>query len=201
MKFFKRFSVIALIACTLVSCGSSKSTTSQGKKLVQKDKCEKLVYKQPEIRAWGHGAGFTIAEAIDDATLNARAKMASSIKATVEHIVGQASTLTSKGTRASGMGATSVQDREAMQGRSADSYAKETVSNTVEIENTIYELTDGTYECYVCIEYRQGVDLLTDGIINQVYQQISEEEKDQIENNLEDYRQRVRKQLGENNTK
>lgn len=198
MKLIYRFVTILFLSCAVVACGGSKGTTKQDKKEVKVDKCVKEAQKKPEIRAWGHGAGFTISEAINVATLDARGKMANSISSTIEVAIRQASELISKGTRASGIGASNLQDRQAEQAQSFTSYAKETVNNTIEIDNTLFELEDGTYECYVCVEYRDGVEKLTEGITNKVFELMSEEEKAIVKQNLEEFRQSVRESLGKN---
>lgn len=198
MKSIYRFAAILFMACTIVACGSSKSTTKQDKVELKDDKCIELAQKKPDTRQWGHGTGFTISESIAQAELDARGKFTQSIEAIVEAITQDGSEIITKASKASGLGASSVADRQAAFQRSVTQYAKNAIKNTVSIENSRFQLKDGTYECYVCMEYRDGIEKMAADVTNQLYELMTEEEKEAVKQNLEDFRQSVRSSLGKN---
>ena len=198
MKLIYRFVAILFMSCAIVSCGSTKNTTKQDKVELKDDKCVELAQKKPETRQWGHGTGFTISEAIDAASLDARGKFAVAIEALVEVATQDGSEIITKASKASGLGASSVSDRQAAFQRSVTQYAKTAIKNTVSIESSRFQLKDGTYECYVCLEYRDDVEKIAENVTNQLYELMTEEEKEAVKQNLEDFRQSVRNSLGKN---
>lgn len=199
MKFFKLLATLAIATVILSSCGSSKSTVKQYRKSVDEDVCVTLVHKKPETRVWGFGSAFKINDAYDLALSHASSNMAARIKSVTEKLVDYASIYHDKGTKSSKSGAMSVQDQEGSQGTSHGLNAENViVSGLVEIEQSLYECADGTYECYVCLEYRDGIEKMEEKIMDDVYQRIPEEDKKAIDQNIEDFRQRIRDSLREN---
>lgn len=199
MKFFKRFSVIALIACTLAGCGSSKSTTSQSETHLKDEPCQLLAHEKPDIRSWGEGIANNNLLASRKALADARGRMATNIAAIIKEISDVYTGDTQLGTASNSEGAASVEDNEGRSKVSIVSYAEAVVANTTEIKCDRYRRNDGHIRYVTCIEYRQGVEALTDKIVEGVYQQISKEQKQEMENNIEEWRKRIKNDLLNNN--
>jgi len=184
----------------LCSCGSSKNgvispaKVSPQKTKITKDECQVLAEKKPETRAYGRGSSYDLSTAEEYAELDARAKFARAIASKIvsaqsrDHIGYDKAATNANGT---GM----VRDEGAKRNSRAEGIAEEVIRNAVVINTSQYQLADGSYEAWVCLEYREGVAQLANEISKKVEQQISDEDRLKMNFEFEKFRKHIEEEL------
>lgn len=198
MKQFKFIALSIIASCMLSACGGSKQVASQSsfptKMKVAKDECQELAEQKTEIRAWGEGINFSLSSASNYAELQARSKfaraVASKINAAENHSgvgLGKSSTNGQEGAR--------VSDGGAQYNEEQFSIAEATIKNTVVIKTSQYMMQDGSYQVFVCLEYRDGVAKMADEITEQVKQRVSDEDRIRMQYEFQKFRERIEEEL------
>ena len=77
--------------------------------------------------------------------------------------------------------------------------AEETIKNTVIIKTSQYLQADGSYQVFVCLEYKDGVSKLADDIVDNVKQRIPDEERIKMQYEFQKFRDRVEEELKKRN--
>lgn len=205
MKKFKTI-VSVFVVCLLSACGGSKQTvvsTAQSnfpsKMKIQKDECVELQEKKPEVRAWGEGINFSLSSASNEAELQARTKFARAIAAKVKAAEGNSS-LKYRKSSTNGKEGASVRDEGANYNEDQLSVAEAVIKNAVIINTSQYMLQDGSYQVFVCLEYKEGVAKMADEITENVKQRVSDEDRIKMQYEFEKFRERVKEELEKNNT-
>ena len=75
------------------------------------------------------------------------------------------------------------------------SIAEETVKNTVIIKTSQYMLQDGSYQVFVCLEYKDGVSKMAEEITEKVKQQVSDDDRLKMQYEFQKFRERVEEEL------
>lgn len=195
--------VSAILTIVLAACGASKQTVQQQSSIPSKmkialDDCQILVEQKPEVRAWGEGINYSLSSASNAAELQARSKfaraIASKIKAAEENSglsYRQASTDSKQGQN--------VRDEAGNYNEYQLSIAEETVKNTVIIKTSQYMLQDGSYQVFVCLEYKDGVSKMAEEITEKVKQQVSDDDRLKMQYEFQKFRERVEEELKKSN--
>lgn len=201
----KRIYLIGSVVLTIVfaACGASKQAVQQQSSIPSKmkialDECQILVEQKPEVRAWGEGINYSLSSASNAAELQARSKfaraIASKIKAAEENSglsYRQASTDSKQGQN--------VRDEAGNYNEYQLSIAEETVKNTVIIKTSQYMLQDGSYQVFVCLEYKDGVSKMAEEITEKVKQQVSDDDRLKMQYEFQKFRERVEEELKKSN--
>lgn len=192
-----------VLAFVFAACGTSKQTVQQQSSIPSKmkialDECQILVEQKPEVRAWGEGINYSLSSASNAAELQARSKfaraIASKIKAAEENSglsYRQASTDSKQGQN--------VRDEAGNYNEYQLSIAEETVKNTVIIKTSQYMLQDGSYQVFVCLEYKDGVSKMAEEITEKVKQQVSDDDRLKMQYEFQKFRERVEEELKKSN--
>lgn len=188
----------ALIAvCLLSACGGSKNATlgSTSKKTkIELDECQQYAMAKPDIRAWGEGVSFNLSKASNLAELQARAKMARAIESKVKDAM-QNSGLTYTKASTNGVQGAMASDEGAKQNEEQTSIANQVIKSTAVVKTSQYAQQDGTYQVFVCVEYREGVSKMAEEITNLVQQQVSDEERLKMNFEFEKFRKQIEEEL------
>ena len=203
MKKYGIMMAIAISVMVLSSCGGSKGVAMQDttpkKVKLALDECQELAAQKPEQRAWGEGINFSLSSATNAAELQARARFARAIAAKIkaaEENSGfsyrQSSTDTQKSATVGDLGAKYNEDQM--------SIAEETIKNTVIIKTSQYMMQDGSYQVFVCMEYKEGVAKMAEEITNKVKQRVSDEDRMKMEFEFSKFRERMQEELKRMNT-
>ena len=88
-----------------------------------------------------------------------------------------------------------VRDEGAKRNSRAEGIAEEVIRNAVVINTSQYQLADGSYEAWVCLEYREGVAQLANEISKKVEQQISDEDRLKMNFEFEKFRKHIEEEL------
>lgn len=92
-----------------------------------------------------------------------------------------------------------VRDEGANQNEMQLSIAESVIKNAVVIKTTQYMMPDGSYQVFVCLEYREGVEKLADEIAEQVKQRVSDEDRMKMQYEFEKFRERIEEELRKGN--
>lgn len=203
MKKCKILMTIVISAMVLSSCGGSKGVAMQDttpkKVKLALDECQELAMQKPEQRAWGEGINFSLSSASNAAELQARAKFARAIAAKII-AAEQSSGLTYRQNSTNMKTSESVRDEGAKSNEDIMSIAEETIKNTVIIKTSQYMMQDGSYQVFVCLEYKEGVAKMAEEITNKVKQRVSDEDRMKMEFEFSKFRERMQEELKKMNT-
>ncbi len=200
MKLSVYLFTTVLCSFLLCSCGSSKNGTispakvSPQKTKITKDECQILAEQKPETRAYGRASSYDLSTAVEYAELDARAKFARAIASKIltaqsrDNVSYDKAATNANGTRY-------VRDEGAKRNSTAEGIAKEVIRNAVVINTSQYQLADGSYETWVCLEYRDGVAKLANEISRKVEQQISDEDRLKMNFEFEKFRKHIEEEL------
>lgn len=197
MNIMRHFNVIffsVISVCFLSACGGTKLATDKSRVEMQQDKCEELAKKKPEIRASGEGTSFNVSTASNYAELQARAKFARAVAAAIDAAEGNEGFDYRKSSTDMTQGS-SVRDEGARRNENQLSIANEVIRNTVIIESTQYMLKDGSYQVYVCLEYREGVSKLAEDVTEKVKQRVSDDDRIKMQYEFEKFKERVENEM------
>lgn len=207
---------VALLGMTfaLASCGSSKQTAASdyeyqlwkqqqeqqsaqqrpARKLRTAEPCIELALAESEnMRAYGTATSYVEKTALNEAERDARNRLAAMIKAAVE---GAAQDYEQNANQNLKKTAGTLSESVMTQ------YVAEEIKNTRIIKNSIYDLTDGSIQVYVCLEMKTDTEELKknldnaldrDGVIELQYDR--ERFLDKMSEGLEEYK---KKQVEEN---
>ena len=196
MKSLKVFMCIAAVSL-LCSCGGTKEVVADKVK-VQNDECIELAQQKPEVRAWGEATNFSVSSAANYAELQARAKFARAISAKIKTAQEQSSSTYGKASTNMAEGA-AVMDEASKLNEMNLSVAENVIKNAVVIKTSQYMMRDGSYQVYVCLEYRDGVAKLADEITKGVEQRVSDDDRMKMEYDFQKFRERVEEELRKGN--
>lgn len=203
MKEFKTLAFAIASICLLGACGGSKQIVSQTnipvKTKVALDECQELQQQKPEIRAWGEGINFSLSSASNAAELQARSKFARAVAARIKASEGNESFGYRKSSTNTKEGA-SVRDEGARTNESQISVAEAVIKNAVIIKTSQYMMQDGSYQVFVCLEYKEGVAQMADDITETVKQRVSDEDRIKMQYEFQKFRERVEQELKNMNT-
>lgn len=200
MKSLKIFACLSLVLCMLYSCGGSKEAVADKTRTkILLDECQELAQKKPEVRSWGEAINFSLSSAANYAELQARARFARAISAKIKTAEENSGLAYRKSSTNTVDGAT-VRDEGANQNEMQLSIAESVIKNAVVIKTTQYMMPDGSYQVFVCLEYREGVEKLADEIAKQVKQQVSDEDRMKMQYEFEKFRERIEEELRKGNT-
>lgn len=203
MKEIKNFIFVLAAAFVLSSCGGSKQTIAPSnlpaRTKIAKDECQLLQEKRPEIRAWGEGISYSLSSASNAAELQARAKFARALNAKVKAIEGSQNFDYNKSSTNGREGAT-VRDEGANRNGMQLSDAEEVIRNAVIINTSQFMLQDGSYQVFVCLEYKEGVAKMAEDITEKVKQRVSDEDRIKMQYEFQKFRELIEKELKTMNT-
>ncbi|MBC8601637.1 hypothetical protein H8784_07855 [Parabacteroides acidifaciens] len=199
MKNLKGFIAIGIIASTvLCGCGGSKKATTQwsgpSKMKIELDECQELAQQKPEVRSWGEGINFRLSTASNYAEMQARGKFARAIAAKIKTAQEESGFTYGKYSSNMKEGA-GVRDEGSNSNEMTLQVAEETIKNTVIIKTSQYLQADGSYQVFVCLEYKDGVSKLADDIVDNVKQRIPDEERIKMQYEFQKFRDRVEEEL------
>ena len=164
----RKFFVMAVTAALLASCGTSKKTAATDYQyqqwLVQQqsqqqrpsrtqrtlEPCIELAQAEAEnLRAYGTATSYVEKVALNEAERDARNRLAAMLKTAVEGAAQDYERNASQNLKntAGTLGETIMTQ-----------YVAEEISNTRIIKTTIYDLTDGSIQVYVCLEMKTDKD-------------------------------------------
>lgn len=203
MKNLKGFIAIGIIASTvLCGCGGSKKATTQwsgpSKMKIELDECQELAQQKPEVRSWGEGINFRLSTASNYAEMQARGKFARAIAAKIKTAQEESGFTYGKYSSNMKEGA-GVRDEGSNSNEMTLQVAEETIKNTVIIKTSQYLQADGSYQVFVCLEYKDGVSKLADDIVDNVKQWIPDEERIKMQYEFQKFRDRVEEELKKRN--
>lgn len=203
MRKYEILMAIAISAMALSSCGGSKGVAMQDttpkKVKLALDECQELAMQKPEVRAWGEGINFSLSSASNAAELQARAKFARAIAAKIiaaEQSSGLSYRQSSTNTKTS----ENVRDEGSKSNEDIMSIAEETIKNTAIIRTSQYMMQDGSYQVFVCLEYKEGISKMADEITNRVKQRVSDDDRMKMEFEFSKFRERMQEELKKMNT-
>lgn len=203
MRKYEILMLIAISAMALSSCGGSKGVAMQDttpkKVKLALDECQELAMQKPEVRAWGEGINFSLSSASNAAELQARAKFARAIAAKIiaaEQSSGLSYRQSSTNTKTS----ENVRDEGSKSNEDIMSIAEETIKNTAIIRTSQYMMQDGSYQVFVCLEYKEGISKMADEITNRVKQRVSDDDRMKMEFEFSKFRERMQEELKKMNT-
>lgn len=205
----KKFLVMAITsAVMLASCGTSKKTASTdyqyqqwlaqqqqsaqqrpGRTMRTLEPCIELAQAEAKnLRAYGTATSYVEKTALNEAERDARNRLAAMLKTAVEGAAQDYEQNANKNlTNTAGSLSESVMTQ----------FVAEEISNTRIIKTTMYDLTDGSIQVYVCLEMKMSKDdfdnnlnttLDRDGLIELQYDR--ERFIRQMEKELEEYKQK-----------
>lgn len=204
MKNLKGFIAIAILASTvLCGCGGSKKATDSwngnGRKVkLELDECQEMADQKPEVRAWGEGINFRLSTASNYAEMEARGKFARRIAAKIK-TAQEGSNFSYRKSSTNMKESATVRDEGANNNDMTLQVAEETIKNTVIVKTSQYMMVDGSYQVFVCLEYKDGVSKLADEIVENVKQQIPDEERIKMQYEFQKFRDRVEEELKKRN--
>ncbi|MBQ6747465.1 MAG: hypothetical protein IJR07_10540 [Bacteroidaceae bacterium] len=189
-------SIVSLVV--LGACGGSKQLTSNSgivqETYTELDKCEKYAMRKPETRAVGEAydrrESYAKTYAEGQARAELRRKIEAAIKSSSSEDGGYYEKFASSGNEGAG-----VRDEAAKGNIYADQIAEGIVRNTAIVEMSKYLRNDGTYHIYVCVEYLDGIEKMSETIAKQVEQQISDDERMKMNFEFEKYRKRIEEEM------
>ncbi len=146
------------------------------------------------LRMYGTYTSYVEQEAISVAIQNARQELGGIINASVEGVLSQ------------WVQSSQVDQRvttDLLNGRDYTTYIAEQIAMTPPIETSVYDLSDGKIQVYVCIEMRTSQNELTNNISKTIQREVSEDEtlrqkfdqqqfKEQHKQGLEEYKKQRR---------
>lgn len=77
--------------------------------------------------------------------------------------------------------------------------AEETIKNTVIIKTSQYMQADGSYQVFVCLEYKDGLSKMADDIVEKVRQQIPDDDRIKMQYEFQKFRERIEAELKKKN--
>jgi len=194
----KKIFVMVAAAALLASCGASKQTASTdyqyqqrpGRTMRTKEPCIEKAQEAnvKNFRAYGTATSYVEKVALNEAERDARNRLAAMLKTAVE---GAAQDYAQNANQNIKNTASSLGEAVMTQ------FIAEEISNTRIIETTIYDLTDGSIQVYVCLEMEMSKDdfsknlnntLDRDGLIELQYDR--DRFIKQMEKGLEEYKQK-----------
>ena len=192
MKTFKRFSVITLIACALISCGSSKKVSTNEPKEIDLKEVQVLAEKKPFLRAYGVGKHHKFSTAKNLAEAQALAELARRVN-----------TLMILGTKEKDATEDQYIERNQVEGLSTqkeygeinvhvESMTEAKVSGAVIIKTQQFKYPNGQYEIWVCMEYMGSAQELIDKNIRDV---LSNEDQKRMKENIDNYEKDLKQML------
>lgn len=229
MKKMTFFPVVLMVATALTACGAKKQVAQNGYYQQQPQQApyqqQQPTYQQPpqqparptrtkrevetciakaldptatNLRMYGTHTSYVEQEALSVAIQNARQELAGVINASVEGVLSQ---------WAQSSGIDQRVTTDLLNGRDYTTYIAEQLSYTPVIETSIYDLSDGKIQAYVCIEMRVSQDNLTNNISKSIQREVSEDEtlrqkfdqqqfKEQHKQGLEEYKKQRRQAEG-----
>ena len=198
MKAITKIFYSALLLLSASACGGSKQVTSNTgivkETYTELDKCEKYAMRKPETRAVGEAYDRRESYAKTYAEGQARAELRRKIEAAIKSSSSEDGGYYEKFASSGNEGA-SVRDEAAKGNLYADQIAEGIVRNTAIVEMSKYLRNDGTYHVYVCVEYLDGVEKMSETIAKQVQQQISDDERMKMNFEFEKYRKRIEEEM------
>lgn len=188
------FIFIILICC---SCGGTKKLNSQTSNsnpygvAVEADICQELQAQNPAVRSWGNGQHFKLSVANNIAEAQARAKFARAISSAIldateefgislEDYAGDSQT------------GNAVADQSAGANNDVLAIANEIVNSTVVIKTSTYMLPNRQYNVFVCLEYKDGLDNMTNKVVDKVKNKISDGEAKKIYERRDQFNERIK---------
>lgn len=203
MKSINGFIAVSMIASLILcGCGGSKKATTQwsgpSKMKIELDECQELAQQKPEVRAWGEGINFRLSSASNYAEMQARGKFARAIAAKIKTAQEESGFIYRKSSTNMKEGA-SVRDEGANSNEMTLQVAEETIKNTVIIKTSQYLQTDGSYQVFVCLEYKDGIAKMADDIADKVKQRIPDDERIKMQYEFQKFRERVEEELKKGN--
>lgn len=193
MKILKLFAVSVFAVVMLTGCGGSKQVVSSNSQqgMVSKvedelTECEEYQLQKPDIRVVGEAVSRRDARATALAEAQARAQF----RRTIETVV-----TTAQGEDGVRRGGVNGNDEGEISNDMVTSIAAGVVKNMVIVKKNRFLRADGSYQVYVCLEYRGDRKALADDITQNAKQQVSDDERLKNQYDFEQFRKRIEEEL------
>ncbi|MEF2683648.1 MAG: hypothetical protein U0N13_07905 [Parabacteroides johnsonii] len=205
MKSFRCFITAGLIMSLMLSgCGGARKTTDTqqwrgpSKVKIELDECQVMAQQKPELRTWGEGINFRLSTASNYAEMQARGKFARAIASKIK-TAQEESGFSYRKSSSNQNESASVRDEGENSNDMTLQIAEETIKNTVIIKTSQYMQADGSYQVFVCLEYKDGLSKMADDIVEKVQQQIPDDDRIKMQYEFQKFRERIEAELKKKN--
>lgn len=189
------FFVFVLVAMLLVSCGSSKSGTSNpyGKEMVLTES-EAYALQKPGKRAAGKGESYDESAARQLAELDARATFSNALASAIVSAAKKSNVDITQyaGSTTDGMTAT---DGGGQANTMAKSISTNIIKNTNIVKVNKFFGNNRVYTIFVCLEYIGEIEDMAKEAAQQVKQRVSDEDRAKIQYELEKFEKEIKNDL------
>lgn len=207
MKDLQGLALAIIATCIMSSCGSSKSSTAttpsgytKGAEQSALGTNIKLTESQAyalansSTRAYGDGVYSTLDGATTRAEASARAKMARAIKSKVRTALEKAD-LSWRQFGGDDYQGNSAEDQGGKSTTSDLQLADEVVGNAVIVKVDQFMQPNRQYHVFVCLEYKGGIDNMTQDVVNKVKQRVPDEERMKMEYQFQQFEEKIKKEF------
>lgn len=199
MRTIKIIAATVLAAVVVASCGTSKNVSKQYGKKVQLTQSQEMANESPSTRAWGEGTSYSLSEATAYAEGQARAKMARALSSAITTATEESNLGWEQYASNGAKGAIAI-DESGKRTSSTMQIAQESISGAVTIHTDQFVQDNGQYRVFVCLEYRGDVGAKASDITNKVRQQVPDEQRAKMEEQFQQFEEKVQKELERMNT-
>lgn len=194
MRTLSHLAAVSLAVILIASCGTSKKATSQYGRQLEMTESQELAYESPSTRAWGDAVGYNLSQATAYAEGQARAKMARAISSVITTAT-EESNLTWEQYASNGDRGAIAIDEGGKRTSSTLQIAQEAVAGAVTIHTDQYIQSNDQYHVFVCLEYQGDIAAKAADITDRIKQQVSDEDRQKMEEEFQEFEQKVQKEL------
>ena len=204
----KKILSIALMALAILAtgCGSSKNANSfDGNQAVNNPPAITKALEKPASRAYGSATQFDLGFATRTAAASARQELAAHIRSVLSSNT-NINRYAYQQYASDGKNAATGKDEESKTQELVEAIVPEVdVNGSVIIENNIYKTRDGQYQVFVCVEYQgdayKMASQLADGYRKYLEQRVSEEDRANIDQKVQEFQEETYNRIKEINGK
>ena len=188
------FGIVAFATCVMfASCGAKKQVAQNEVRPTRTerelDKCVlKAQEKSSNLRAWATAVSYVEQQAVSQATQIARNELASAIRTSVEGAVQNFANSANADQRVTS---------KMLNGSLYHQYVAEELANGPPILTSMYDLSDGTIQVYVCIEMRPEINEVVNKIYKSMKQEVSDDEILRMQLEQQQFEQQMKARLEE----